>query len=128
MSLLRTVYLGAVICGWMAFGGWFAAEILRQSVSRLLPRPGPNHPDWPPVAPLTDARLGVCEREQPDHRGVLPRRCRDRRGLGLSAGLSNWQLQPQILRMLRGAVAGSSWRGSGGLVSAVLPNLPAGRR
>ena len=95
MSLLRTVYLGAVICGWMAFGGWFAAEILRQSSAFASEK---NQT----IAAfcLVGAAIGA--------------------GLGLAGGLSNWQLRGQALRMLRGFLAGSLGGISGGWVGAML--------
>ena len=118
MSLLRTVYLGAVICGWMAFGGWFAAEILAPGCrpARGIRDGGPNDAaaDDHPLPRLADAGRGACEREEPGDRGVLPGGCRDRRGSGAGGGLSNWRLGPQVFRMMRGLIAG----GLGGFAGA----------
>ena len=78
MSLLRTVYLGAILCGWMAFGGWFAAEILRQGVTQPGSAAGPNDPADAPRF-LGSQTLGsvLGEREESDNRSVLPGGCRD---------------------------------------------------
>ena len=41
-------------------------------------------------------------------------------GLGLAGGLSNWQLRPQVFRMLRGLIAGGLGGISGGWVGAMI--------
>ena len=123
MSLLRTVYLGAVICGWMAFGGWLAAEILRQGVVQgarrrnpvLLPRASAyflgSRTIW--------ARLLRREKNQTIAAFCLVGAAIGA-GLGLAGGLSNWQLGPQILRMLRGLIAGGLGGFAGGWLGAMI--------
>ena len=121
MSLLRTVYLGAVICGWMAFGGWFAAEILRQGVTQPGSAAGPNDPADAPrfLGSQTLGSVLASEKNQAIAAFCLVGAAIGA-GLGLAGGLSNWQLGPQVLRMLRGFVAGGLGGVSGGWIGAMI--------
>ncbi len=130
MSLLRTVYLGAVICGWMAFCGWFMAEILRQGV--VQPAAAAGAGDAADSAPrfLGSQSLGAAlssERNQTIAAFCLVGAAIGA-GLGLAAGLSNWQLIPQVMRMLRGIVAGGLGGIAGGWLGAMIYQMftPAG--
>jgi hypothetical protein len=122
MSLLRTVYLGAVICGWMAFGGWFAAEILRQGVVQgsNLAAPNSSADDAPRF--LGSRTLGQALATEKDQ--TIAAFClvgaAIGAGLGLAGGLSNWQRWPQVFRMLRGLFAGGLGGISGGWVGALI--------
>ena len=121
MSLLRTVYLGAILCGWMAFGGWFAAEILRQGVAQPGSVAGPNDPADAPrfFGSQTLGSVLASEKNQTIAAFCLVGAAIGA-GLGLAGGLSNWQLVPQVLRMLRGFVAGGLGGVLGGWVGATI--------
>ncbi len=122
MSLLRTVYLGAVICGWMAFAGWFAAEILRQGVVHVASLAGQTeNADNTPTF-LGSRTIGLALATEKDQ--TIAAFClvgaAIGAGLGLAGGLSNWQRWPQLLRMLRGLFAGGLGGIAGGWVGAVI--------
>jgi hypothetical protein len=122
MSLLRTVYLGAVICGWMAFGGWFAAEILRQGVVQGSSLAGPNNSADVGPRFLGSRTLGQALATEKDQ--TIAAFClvgaAIGAGLGLAGGLSNWQRWPQAFRMLRGLFAGGLGGISGGWLGAMI--------
>jgi hypothetical protein len=122
MSLLRTVYLGAILCGWMAFGGWFLAEILRQGVAG--PDSAAGMGDSAAEGPrfLGSPALGsllASERNQTIASFCLVGAAIGA-GLGLASGLSNWRMLPQLFRMVRGLVAGALGGIAGGWVGAMI--------
>jgi hypothetical protein len=121
MSLLRTVYLGAILCGWTAFGGWFVAEILRQGVIQPDSAAAPNAPAAAPRF-LGSRTLGLALASEKSQ--TIAAFCvvgaAIGAGLGLAGGLSNWQLGRQVLRMLRGFVAGGLGGVAGGWVGAMI--------
>jgi hypothetical protein len=122
MSLLRTVYLGAVICGWMAFAGWLGAEILRQGVVLGDAASAPGQSAASDARFLGSRTLGAAlstEKNQTIAAFCLVGAAIGA-GLGLSGGLSNWQLRPQIFRMLRGLIAGGLGGITGGWVGAMI--------
>jgi len=122
MSLLRTVYLGAVLCGWMAFVGWFAAEILRQGVTQPGSAAGPSETADSAPRFLGSQTLGSVlanERNQTIAAFCLVGAAIGA-GLGLASGLSNWQLRPQLLRMARGLAAGTVGGILGGWLGAMI--------
>jgi hypothetical protein len=125
MSLLRTVYLGAILCGWMAFGGWFAAEILRQGVVRPDVVASPGEPGAAAKSNprfLGSETLGLAlanEKNQAIAAFCLVGAAIGA-GLGLAGGLSNSRLGPQALRMLRGFIAGGLGGVSGGWIGAMI--------
>ena len=122
MSLLRTVYLGAIICGWMAFGGWFAAEILRQGVIQPDSVRGPERSRGrrPAIPRLADAGQALANERNQAIAAFCLVGAAIGAGLGLAAGLSNSRLGPQVLRMLRGLVAGGLGGVLGGWVGAMI--------
>ncbi len=122
MSLLRTVYLGAVICGWMAFAGWFAAEILRQGVvhGASLAEMTENADNTPTFLGSRTIGLALATEKDQTIAAFCLVGAAIGAGLGLAGGLSNWQRWPQFLRMLRGLFAGALGGIAGGWVGAVI--------
>src|SRR5947209_1117200 len=125
MSLLRTVYLGAIFCGWMAFAGWFMAEVVRQGVNRsaaaaAVPGGGETAETAPRV--LGSESLGklLSNEKYQTIAGFLLVGAAIGAGLGLAGGLSNPQPGAQLLRMLRGLVAGSLGGAAGGWLGSVI--------
>lgn len=125
MSLVRAVYLGAILCGWMAFGGWFAAEILRQGVTRprLVVAPeGPQAVARDEPRFLGSEALGrafASERSQTIAAFCLVGAAIGA-GLGLAGGLNDARLRPQLLRMARGLVSGAVGGFAGGWLGALI--------
>jgi hypothetical protein len=111
MSLTRAVYLGAVLCGWMALIGWFSSEVLRQSVERF------DRPPGPPTF-LGSEALGAALTNDTGEAvaGFFLVGSAVGAGLGLAAGLSNSTARQQLLRMVRGLVAGGLGGAAGGWI------------
>ena len=106
----------------MAFGGWFAAEILRQGVVHGASAAGPSESGDTTPTFLGSRTLGLALATEKDQ--TIAAFClvgaAIGAGLGLAGGLSNWQRGPQLLRMLRGLFAGGLGGFAGGWVGALI--------